>query len=64
MDKNLLDLEMMKKEDRQKLSFTTQSQLPPGPPVLATVVFKDQDVLRQYEVKIVETAALEKDAAE
>lgn len=60
----MLDLEIIKKSERQKLCFATQLQLSPLPEVLATLCFKDQDVMRQYEVKIIEEPPAIMEAAE
>lgn len=53
-DRGMIDVGMIKDTERQKLSFEVQTQLPPGPPFLATIMFKDRDTLQQYEVKILD----------
>lgn len=53
-DKSMMDVGMIESSERQKISFAVQGQLPPGPPVIATIAFKDRDTSTQYEVKILE----------
>ena len=54
-DKVMIEVGFISKEERQRFSFSTQLQLPPWPPIIATLVFKDRETLLQYEVKIVES---------
>lgn len=51
-EKQLISIGMIDAEDRQKLSFQVQSQLPPFPAFKATIKFTDKIVRRQYDIKI------------
>lgn len=53
-DKQLIEIGFMDEKEVAKLSFCVQGQLPPAPPLLATICFKDKAVLRQYEIKILD----------
>lgn len=63
-DKSMMDVGMITGNERQKIVFSVQTQLPPGPPVVATIIFKDRDTLQQYEVKILEEPEEENNEAE
>lgn len=56
-DKTLLALEILNQSERQKVSFTCQLSF--DGTVDATIAFKDQDITRQYEVKILEDDPVE-----
>jgi hypothetical protein len=51
-DKVCVEVGLFTDADRQRLSFSKQTQLPPLLPILATVSFKEPSVLRQYSVRI------------
>lgn len=53
-DDILISLGMIEKNDRQVFSMSMQRQMAPLAPLLATLVFKDKSVTRQYTVKILE----------
>lgn len=58
-DAILIGIGMMEKNERQMFSFCLQRQMSPMPPLLATMVFKDKNIIRQYEVKILTEDTIE-----
>lgn len=51
-DRVCIEVGLFAEADRQRLSFSKQTQLSPLPAILATFCFKEPSVLRQYKVKI------------
>lgn len=55
-DKQLVALGMIDTKDKQVFSFLVQAQLqvdPKDAPLIATLVFRDRSITRQYAVKII-----------
>lgn len=53
-DTQIIKLGMIEPHEKQVFSFTLQDQMPPLAPALATLVFKDKSITRQYTVKIID----------